>query len=173
MKITLLQGERDLAKDNWKLGELELPFTPAPKGHARIGVQFSIDADGILQVLARDVVSGTEKIVEVAHAIDVSDEAVEAMIADSLEHAFEDRDARLFTEATFKAEEMLPAVEKALMELGSLLTPETAAFVRARAADVVLALESGELTLLKKALHELDEATQTLATLLVEKAMTS
>lgn len=171
MKITLLQGERELAKDNWKLGELELAFAPAPKGQARVGVQFSIDADGILQVLARDVTSGKEKIIEVAHAIDVSDEAVEAMIADSLEHAFEDRDARLFTEAKLKAEEMLPAVEKALIELHSLLAPETTALVRTRAAEVVVALEGEELELLKKALYELDKATQTLATLLVEKAM--
>lgn len=171
MKITLLQGERELSKDNWKLGELELAFTPAPKGKARVGVQFSIDVNGILQVLARDVTSGKETIMELAHAIDVSDEAVEAMIADSLEHAFEDRDARLFTEAKLQAEEMLPAVEKALGELTTLLPAETETAVKTAATQVQLALERRELRLLQKALRELDEATQTLATLLVEQVM--
>ena len=171
MKITLLQGERELAKDNWKLGELELSFTPARKGEARVGVQFSIDANGILEVLARDITSGEEKIIELAHAIDVSDEAVEAMISDSLEHAFEDRDARLFTEAKLQAEEMLPAVENALRELHSLLSSDMQNALRARMDDVRLALKQEELTSLKKGLQELDQATQGLATLLVEKAM--
>lgn len=173
MKITLLQGERELARDNWKLGELEIAFIPANKGEARVGVQFSIDANGILHVLARDITSGTEKIIEVNHAIDVSDEAVEAMIADSLEHAFEDRDARLFTEARLQAEEMLPAVEKALQELNTLLDPQVVASLRAHIADVTDAIEQGELAPLKKRLQELDEATQSLATLLVEQAMAS
>ncbi|MFZ4115826.1 MAG: Hsp70 family protein [Chthoniobacterales bacterium] len=171
MKITLLQGERELAKDNWKLGELELAFEPVPKGKARVGVQFSIDVNGILQVLARDVTSGKEKVIEITHAVDVSDEAVEAMIADSLEHAFEDRDARLFTEAKIKAEEMLPAVEKALSELTTLLPRETEAAVRTAATQVQLGLERQELGSLQKALQKLDEVTQTLATLLVEQAM--
>jgi hypothetical protein len=112
-----------------------------------------------------------EKIIEVAHAIDVSDEAVEAMIADSLEHAFEDRDARLFTEAKLQAEEMLPAVENALRELHSLLSSDMQNALRARVDDVRLALKQEELTSLKKGLQELDQATQGLATLLVEKAM--
>ncbi|MCF7729428.1 MAG: Hsp70 family protein [Chthoniobacterales bacterium] len=171
MKITLLQGERERAQDNWKLGELELPFTPAPKGQARVGVQFSLDVNGLLQVLVRDVISGKEKMVEISHAVDVSDEAVEAMIADSLEHAFEDRDARLFVEARLQAEEMLPAVKKALQELDGLIAPETADTVRTCAARVSQALERGTLAPLKKALLELDEATQTVATLLIEKAM--
>jgi molecular chaperone DnaK len=171
MKITLLQGERERAQDNWKLGELELSFTPAPKGQARVGVQFSLDVNGLLQVLVRDVISGKEKIVEINHAVDVSDEAVEAMIADSLEHAFEDRDARLFIEAQLQAEEMLPAVEKALQELDGLIAPETVDTVRTCAARVSQALECGALASLKKALLELDEATQTVATLLIEKAM--
>ncbi|KAB2642781.1 MAG: Hsp70 family protein [Verrucomicrobia bacterium] len=171
MKITLLQGERERAQHNWKLGELELPFTPAPKGQARVGVQFSLDVNGLLQVLVRDVISGKEKMVEISHAVDVSDEAVEAMIAESLEHAFEDRDARLFVEAQLQAVEMLPAVEKALQELDGLISPETVDTVRTCATHVSQALERGALAPLKKALLELDEATQTVATLLIEKAM--
>ena len=107
MRIKVLQGEREMARDNWTLGEFDLAFEPAPKGVARVGVQFEIDANGILHVLARDTKTGAEKIVDINSAVDVSDEAVEAMIADSLDHAFEDMNERVWTEAKLKAEEML------------------------------------------------------------------
>ncbi|OHE75039.1 MAG: hypothetical protein A3F67_01550, partial [Verrucomicrobia bacterium RIFCSPHIGHO2_12_FULL_41_10] len=171
MRITLLQGERELAADNWKLGELEIAFPPAPKGAARVGVQFEIDADGLLHVLARDIASGKEKLLEVRNAIEISDEAVESMLADSLEHALEDMDARIFTEARLKAEEMLPAVEKALTQLLDEIPSEIQALIRSLANNVKAALQSQATTQLKKALQELDEATQPLATLLVERAL--
>jgi len=171
MTITVLQGEREMATDNWKLGSFEIPFPPAAKGAARVGVQFSLDADGILQVLARDTVTGTEKIVEIKSAVEVSDEAVEAMLAGSLEHAFKDMDARIFTESRLKAEEMLPAVEAALSQLAGELPPEEVAEIRAKTTEVTSALQSKETTRLKLALTALDQVTQTLATKLIEKAM--
>jgi len=171
MNITVLQGEREMAADNWKLGNFDIPFPPAAKGSTRVGIQFSLDVDGILQVLARDTNTGTEKIVEIRSAVEVSDEAVEAMLAGSLEHAFEDMDARIFTEARLKAEEMLPAVEGALSQLSDDLPAEEIAEIRLKAAEVTEALRSGETARLKKALTDLDSATQTLATRLIEKAM--
>ena len=98
-------------------------FEPAPKGVARVGVQFEIDANGILHVLARDTKTGAEKIVEINSAVDVSDEAVEAMIADSLDHAFDDMSERVWTEAKLKAEEMLRAVSAAFAQLGDAIEP--------------------------------------------------
>ena len=171
MTITVLQGEREMAADNWKLGSLDIPFPPSPKGVARVGVQFSLDADGILQVLARDTVAGAEKIVEIRSAVEVSDEAVEAMLAGSLEHAFEDMDARIFTEARLKAEEMLPAVEAALAQLGSELPGDEIAEIHKQTTEVTAALASKETSRLKQALAALDQATQTLATRLMERAM--
>jgi len=171
MKITILQGERELAKDNWKLGDVEIPFTKAPKGQARVGVQFEIDADGILKVLVRDTLSGQEKIVEIRQAIEISDEAVEAMLADSLEHAFQDRDARILTEARLKAEEMLPAVESALKQLADEIDEEMEQEIRAAAANLSAAINQNNLDFLQQQLGNLDEQTQTLATMLVEKAM--
>jgi molecular chaperone DnaK len=171
MAISVLQGERELAADNWILGSFQIPFPPSPKGAARVGVQFSIDADGILQVLARDTSTGSEKIVEIKSAVEVSDEAVEAMLAGSLEHAFEDMNARIFTEARLKAEEMIPAVEAALEQLAGDLPPGELAEIRAKSAEVITALASKETTRLKQALAALDQATQTLATRLIERAM--
>lgn len=171
MKIIVLQGERELATDNWTLGSFEITFPPSPKGAARVGVQFSIDADGILQVLARDTATGSEKIVEIQSAVEVSDEALEAMLAGSLEHAFEDMDARIFTEARLKAEEMLPAVEAALAQLGSEIPESEFMEIREKSSEVQAALESKETSRLKQALAALDQATQTLATRLMERAM--
>ena len=173
MKISILQGERELASDNWMLGSLEIPFPPSPKGAVRVGVQFSIDADGILQVLARDTSSGSEKIIEIKSAVEVSDEAVEAMLAGSLEHAFEDMDARIFTEARLKAEEMLPAVEDALAQLGSDLPQDEVAEILLHEEEVRAALTSKETNRLKQAITALDESTQILATKLIEKALKS
>jgi molecular chaperone DnaK len=171
MKIKVLQGERELAMDNWMLGSFEIPFPPSQKGAARLGVQFSIDADGILQVLARDTATGIEKIVEIKSAVEVSDEAVEAMLAGSLEHAFEDMDARIFTEARLKAEEMLPAVESALEQLGSELSESEVLEIKKQSSEVISALASKETNRLKQALTALDHSTQTLATKLIERAM--
>src|SRR5204862_2921429 len=121
MSIKVLQGEREMARDNWPLGQFEIEFEPAPKGVARVGVQFEIDANGILQVLARDTKTGAQKIVAINSAVDVSDEAVETMIAESLEHAFDDMSERVWTEAKLKAEEMLNAVDAAFAQIGNAI----------------------------------------------------
>ncbi len=171
MRIKVLQGEREMARDNWWLGEFELEFEAAPKGIARVGVQFEIDANGILHVLARDTKTQREKIVEMNSAVDVSDEAVEAMIADSLDHAFEDMSERVWTEAKLKAEEMLGAVGNAFRILGDEIPRDEKAGIEALAADVRAALESRESQRLKNASVALDRATEPLAARLVEQAL--
>jgi molecular chaperone DnaK len=171
MSIKVLQGEREMARDNWPLGRFEIDFEPAPKGVARVGVQFEIDANGILHVLARDTKTGAEKIVQINSAVDVSDEAVEAMIADSLEHAFEDMSERGWTEAQLKAEEMLAAVDSAFALVGESVSPDEKRAITDAAAQVREALAAHELQQLKRANAALDEATQSLAAVVVEQAM--
>lgn len=171
MRIKVLQGEREMARDNWSLGEFELEFEAAPKGVARVGVQFEIDANGILHVLARDTRTGREKTIELTSAVDVSDEAVEAMIADSLDHAFEDMSERVWTEAKLKADEMLGAVESAFRALGDEIEEREKSEIAMLTAEVQSALLSGEAQRLKKATAALDRATEPLAAMLVEKAM--
>jgi molecular chaperone DnaK len=171
MLIRVLQGERELSKDNWELGKFELEFEPAAKGHARVGVQFEIDANGLLHVLARDTKTGQEKVVKMTSAVDVSDEAVEKMLEESLEHAFEDMNDRVFTEAKLKADEMLPAVRVALEQVGAELSADERAKIQRQVEATEAALATGAATPLKKAVAALDEATQHLAALLVEKAM--
>ncbi len=174
MLIRVLQGERELAKDNWELGRVEVPFPPGPKGSARVGVQYRIDANGILEVLARDTATNMDVVLEIQNtAVDVDDAAVEAMISASVEHAFDDMNERVWTEARLKAEELLPAVEEALAQLGESVDVTEAGRIRTCAQRVRLLLDSGlhDARALKQANAELDEATQGLAVLLVDKAL--
>jgi len=171
MKITVLQGERELAADNWKLGEFVVPFTPAPRGQARVGVQFSIDANGILQVLARDTATGIDQVLEVQSAVEVEEEQVEAMISSSLEHAFADMNERVFTEAKIKAEELLAAMDAAFAQLGDSLSDAERQEIEATAAKAREAIRVRDARNLKAAVEELDRRTEPLATLLLEKLM--
>jgi molecular chaperone DnaK len=171
MEIVVLQGERELAKDNWELGRFDLQFVPVSKGLARIGVQFEIDADGILHVLARDTQTGREKVMELTSAVDVSDEAVEKMIAESLDHAFDDMAERLWTEAVLKSNELLPAVRSALTLVGEQIEPEDQRKIHGLVSEVEAAVKSHDPQRLKKANADLDEGTQHLATLLIDRAM--
>lgn len=174
MLIRVLQGERELAKDNWELGRVIVPFPPGPKGSARVGVQFAIDANGILQVLARDTATNTDTVLEIQNtAVDVDDERVEQMIAESVEHAFEDMNERVWTEAKLKAEELLPAVDAALTQFGDAVSDEERAVIESAAASVRALLQAAEhdAKALKAANATLDDATQELAVRLVERAM--
>jgi molecular chaperone DnaK len=170
MKVRVLQGEREMARDNWELGTFDVRFSPAPKGQARVGVQFAIDANGILEVLARDVSTGTDTVVKLGNAaVNVDDEAVETMVSESVEHAFSDMAERVFTEARLKAEELLPAVETVLSQ--GLALDDERVEIETAADAVRTALAAGAANPLKTAVQRLDSATEALAARLVEKAM--
>ena len=171
MSIKILQGEREMARDNWKLGEFEIAFESAPKGVPRVGVQFEIDENGILHVLARDIRTGREKIVEMKSAVDVSDEAVESMLAESLEHAFDDVSERIWTETKTKSEEMLTALDSALQIVGDKIETSEKKKILQLGDEVRKAIESHQVKKLKEANEALDAGTQHLAALVVEQAM--
>ncbi len=176
--IHVLQGERERAKDNWSLGKFTLPFEPAPKGVPRVGVQFEIDANGILHVLARDVRTGKQTVVEIRSAVDVDDAAVQQMVEESVEHAFEDLAARRWIDARLRAAETLAATRKAIASAANELDAAYVAQIEAAAQTVsdVIASEdpvtqTGDTPKLKAASAALDEATKPLAELLMDKAV--
>ncbi|HLH53582.1 MAG TPA: molecular chaperone DnaK [Verrucomicrobiae bacterium] len=178
MLIHVLQGERERAKDNWDLGSFTLEFQPAPRGVARVGVQFEIDANGILHVLARDVHTGREKIVQMKSAVDVDDAAVQKMVEESVEHAFEDMDARRWIEAKLKAEELITATRKGLRDCaGEMDAPAIDAIQQAlRRVETAVQSSNAEptshgITRLKEACAALDEATRPMAELLMDRAL--
>jgi molecular chaperone DnaK len=170
MRVRVLQGEREMARDNWELGNFDVAFSPAPKGHARMGVQFRIDENGILEVLARDIATGMDTVVKLGNAaVNVDDAAVETMVSESVEHAFSDMAERVFTEARLKAEELLPAVEAVLAQ--GLARDDERNAIEAAASAVRSALAAGAANPLKAAVQRLDSATEALAARLVEQAM--
>ena len=178
MLIHVLQGERERAADNWSLGRFTLAFEPAPRGVPRVGVQFEIDANGILHVLARDLKTGREKVVEIESAVDVDDAAVQQMVEESVEHAFEDMAARRWVEAKLKANELISATRKGLAECGLELGPDGEQSVEPalRQVETALATENpetktGDLARLENACAALDEATRLMAELLMNKAL--
>ena len=170
MRVRVLQGEREMARDNWELGKFDVSFSPSPKGQARVGVQFKIDENGILEALARDVSTGIDTVVKiVSAAVNVDDAAVEAMVSESVEHAFSDMAERIFTEAKMKAEELLPAVEAVLAQ--GMALEEERGEIESAAAAVRAALSEGAANSLKSAVQRLDAATEALAARLVERSM--
>ena len=177
MLIHVLQGERERAKDNWSLGKFTLEFESAPRGVPRVGVQFEIDANGILHVLARDTRTGREKIVEMKSAVDVDDAAVQQMVEESVEHAFDDLAARRWVEAKLKAAETLAATRKAITDFGGEMEGDYRTRIETAAGEVESALAtenaggSGDLKRLQATVAALDEATKPLADFLMDKAM--
>jgi len=178
MLIHVLQGERERAADNWSLGKFAVQFERAPRGVPRVGVQFEIDANGILHVLARDLKTGAQQVVEMKSAVDVADTEVQRMVEESVEHAFEDLTARRWIEAKLKAQEVLTAAQAGLAECGAELDAANHAQVESALTELQSALatespatKTGDLNRLKSAHTALDTATQPLADLLMDKAM--
>jgi molecular chaperone DnaK len=170
MRVRVLQGEREMAKDNWELGNFDVPFAPAAKGQARVGVQFKIDENGILEALARDVATGIDTVIQIeSAAVNVDDVAVETMVSESVEYAFTDMAERVFTEARMKAEELLPAVEAVLSQ--GLAKDDERDEIESAVVAVRNALAGGAANPLKAAVQRLDAATEELAARLVEQAM--
>ena len=175
--IHVLQGEREKAADNWSLGRFTLEFEPQPKGVAKVGVQFEIDADGILHVLARDIKTGNEKLVEMASAVEVDDAEVQQMIEESVEHAFDDIEERRWIEAKLRAEQTAAATRKGLESLGGELAADQRGAIESALAAVesLLAKRGRDETVtaaeLKEANGNLDDATQPLAELMMDRVM--
>jgi molecular chaperone DnaK len=180
MLIHVLQGERERATDNWSLGRFTIEFERAPKGVPRVGVQFEIDANGILHVLARDLKTGRQKIVEMKSAVDVDDAEVQKMVEESVEHAFSDLRARQWIEARLRAEDTVSATEKGLVEFESELEAHAKEQILGALDEVrrVLATEErqtqmGDPAKLKEAIAALDQVTEPLAELMMDRAMES
>ncbi len=178
MLIHVLQGERERAKDNWSLGKFTLEFEPAPRGVPRVGVQFEIDANGILHVLARDTKTGKEKVVEIKSVVDVEDAAVQQMVEESVEHAFEDLAARRWVEAKLKAQQLIAATRKALKDCSGDIEVAYQQQVETALQSLEQALETeqsgsgtGDAKQLQTASAALDEITKPLAEIVMDRAM--
>jgi molecular chaperone DnaK len=141
-------------------------------------VQFEIDANGILNVLARDTKTGRQTLVEMKSAVDVDDAAVQQMVEESVEHAFDDLNARRWVESKLKAQELLTATRKGLAECEGDLSKEQSTKMREAMAAIESCLAgecaetaSGDVKALQVACEALDQASHPLAELLMDRAM--
>ena len=172
--IHVLQGERELAKDCRSLARFTLKVPPAPAGLPRIEVKFLIDANGILQVGAKDLRSGQQHSIEVQPSYGISDAEIERMLEDSIEYAEQDFAERQLIEARTEAESILTATGKALTNAQSAsLDAAERAKIDASVAALKESVAGSDYKLIRKRIDELNHATEHLAELLMSSAVSS
>jgi Fe-S protein assembly chaperone HscA len=163
--IHVLQGERELVKDSRSLARFDFKdIQPMPAGLARIEVRFLIDANGILNVTARDARTGREQSVEVKPSYGLSEEQVEAMIRESFERAEEDMRERQVREARVEADNILAATEKAeRSDAWTTLSAEERATIESAKRGLLSAYHSDDHHVINEKIEGLNRATQSLA----------
>jgi Fe-S protein assembly chaperone HscA len=172
--IHVLQGERELAKDCRSLARFVLKVPPAPAGLPRVEVKFLIDANGILQVAAKDLRTGEQRTIEVQPSYGISDNEIERMLEESIEYAEQDFAERQLIEARTESESILVATAKALAnEQSNNLPPEERAKIETAIATLKEAAASTDYKLIRKRIDDLNHATEHLAELLMNSAVTS
>jgi molecular chaperone DnaK (HSP70) len=173
VKINVLQGERELAKDCRSLARFDLKdIEPMPAGMARIEVRFLIDANGILNVTARDMRTGKEQNLEVKPSYGLTDQQVEAMIQESMEMAEADFKERQVRDARVEADRIFSAVEKAKRgEAYPALSDEEKQQIEAARNRLLLAYHSDDHLLIRAQIEALDRATMTLAEKMMDTAV--
>jgi molecular chaperone DnaK len=172
--IHVLQGERELAKDCRSLARFTLRVPPAPAGLPRIEVKFLIDANGILQVGAKDLRSGDQHFIEVQPSYGINDSEIERMLEESIEYAEQDFAERQLIEARTESESILAATAKALANPQSVgLSAEERAKIEASVAALRESVAGSDYKLIRKRIDELNHATEHLAELLMNSAVST
>ena len=172
--IHVLQGERELAKDCRSLARFTLRVPPSPAGLPRIEVKFLIDANGILQVAAKDMRTSQGHSIEVQPSYGINDSEIERMLEESIEYAEQDFAERQLIEARTESEAILTATAKALANPQvAALSAEEGAKIAASVAELKEAAASSEYKLIRKRIDELNHATEHLAELLMNSAVST
>ncbi len=172
--IHVLQGERELARDCRSLARFTLRVPPAPAGLPRIEVKFLIDANGILQVAAKDLRTGERHSLEVQPSYGINDSEIERMLEESIEYAEQDFAERQVIEARTESEAILSATAKAFAHPQAANLPaDERAKIDATVAALRESLPGSDYKLIRKRIDELNRATEHLAELLMNSAVSS
>jgi len=172
--IHVLQGERELAKDCRSLARFTLKTPPAPAGLPRIEVKFLIDANGILQVAAKDVRTGEQHSIEVKPSYGLTDSEIEVMLEDSINFAEQDFAERQAVEARVEAESILTATGKALARSQvAALSAEERAKIDAGVAALKESIAGSDYKLMRRKIDELNQATNHLAEVMMNSVVNS
>jgi molecular chaperone DnaK len=165
--IHVLQGERDRAGDNKSLGKFDLAdIPPAPRGLPQIEVSFDIDANGILNVSAKDKATGKEQKIVIKASSGLTEDEIKRMVRDAESHAEEDKRFRELVETRNKADGMIHAVEKSLKDLGDKVDPAERGRAEGAISDLRTALKGDD----KGAIEKKTEALAQASAAIVQKA---
>lgn len=157
--IHVLQGEREMASDNTTLGRFQLDgIAPAPRGIPQIEVTFDIDANGIVNVSAKDKGTGREQHITITASNKLSDDEIEKKVKEAEMHAEEDKKRKEVIEARNNAESMVYQTEKSLKDLGDKVTADEKREIEDKIADAKNAIAGDDLDRIKKTTDALTEA---------------
>jgi molecular chaperone DnaK len=170
--IHILQGERELAKDNRSLARFRLKVPPLPAGVPRIEVTFLIDANGILNVLAKDMRTGQSQSIEVKPSYGLSDSEVERMIEDSFKFAADDVSARKLIEARLDAGALITTTEKSLLEGSHLIASDDIAATRTALTALAAAQNGTDPRAIRARMADLEQAAKLLTVALLNDSLT-
>ncbi len=172
MKISVFQGERDLVSENRKLAEFELKGIPAmPAGLPKVDINFLLNADGILTVQAMELRSGIKQEVEVKPTYGLSDDEVEKMLLDSIQHAQEDVQQRMLIESRTEGEQMLYTAERFLDKNAQYLNENEITQTRQHIEALKASLNAGDKDLIHAKIDELNEYTRPFAERVMDMAI--
>ena len=161
VEIHVLQGEREMAADNITLGRFILDgIPPAPRGVPQIEVTFDIDANGIVNVSAKDLGTGKEQNITITASTNLSEEEIEKAIKDAERYAEEDKKRKEAVEARNNADSLVYATEKTLKELGDKLSQADKDAIQAEIDAVKKALEGNDVDTIKSATEKLSQVSQ-------------
>jgi molecular chaperone DnaK len=161
VEIHVLQGERELARDNKSLGRFHLEgIAAAPRGVPQIEVTFDIDANGILNVAARDKATGREQQITITASGGLSKEEVERMVREAERHAQEDRQRREEIESRNRADSLVHQAERTLQEVGGKFPPDGRGEIEDRIKAAHDALAGSDLTRVRSAADDLERTLQ-------------
>src|SRR5256714_986994 len=164
VEVHVLQGERPMAKDNRTLGKFHLSgIPPAPRGVPKIEVTFDIDANGILNVTAKDLGTGKDQKITITSSSGLSKEEVERMAKDAEAHSAEDKAQRETVDAKNQLDSMVYQIEKMLKEQGDKISGSERGDVENALSDAKKALESNEKAQMERARETLTQASHKLA----------
>jgi molecular chaperone DnaK len=164
VEVHVLQGERPLARDNRTLGRFQLVgLPPAPRGVPQIEVTFDIDANGIVNVSAKDNATGKEQKITISGSSGLNKDEVERMVRDAESHAAEDKSRRELIDARNQADALTYSVERTLNEQRGKLSAEDARRVENAISDVREALKGEDLGAIKRMTDALQQASHAMA----------
>jgi Fe-S protein assembly chaperone HscA len=169
--IHILQGERELVRDNRSLARFQLQLPPLPAGVPRVEVTFLIDANGILNVAAKDIRTGETQSVQVKPSHGLTDDEVETMIRDSFQFAAQDVKARQVIEARTEADAILMATEKALTRGVHLISDHELAGIHASLDQLKSIKESDDHRAIRAQISEVEKTTHHLAEVLMDASL--